>query len=493
MTKRVRVDLARCRLGDLAGSNGLLFEYLRDLSIQRDPGAPIEITEDQRRYMESRNDVTKLREAYEKAKESGERAQIRKRKAALDLYRRQVEDLLIHDGRTKYFAEADRLRKLGLSTTHLRQPRPAGPREHSVLDMKSVRCRTEEPKTESRADEFSLGAMDWLPHYIAREKGKVIPSPVGSIECDLKLDNSQKSTCFLCPKDLCSRSALTKHYKAVHVPGAFNEPFNCPECRELGLGDVKILGASDWETHTAEVHGKAHSPKLTENLTTDPTTGTCFVCDGQLPTGAPRHYNTRSEVFTSGKLFRCPECSLGLGETSEYYSGDDMLVHLARVHSLPAIVRCVLCNHFSTQRGLATHARGRFKAGSSPATCPCCVVASGEHGALFHTFESWHVHAATSGHHHGLPNVPAPKVVGIKRKRGYAAGYPSPVLSPGGIDECCGKGDTLEANNDVLAMLPSPPASDVEEPDMPFKRARLCSPTGAAQEATTPVIDTLPN
>ena len=131
MTKRVRVDLAHRRFGDLAGSNGLLFEYLRDLSIQRDPGAPIDTTEDQRQYMESRNDTTELRDALAKVKESNDKAQIRKTKAALDLHRRQVEELLIQDGRIKYFAEADRLRKRGLTTTHLRQPRPAGPREHS--------------------------------------------------------------------------------------------------------------------------------------------------------------------------------------------------------------------------------------------------------------------------------------------------------------------------------------------------------------------------
>lgn len=186
MTKRVRVDLARCRLGDLAGSNGLLFEFFRDLSIQRDPDAPIDITEDQRQYMESRNDTTELREALEKAKRSNDKTQIRKKKAALVLHRRQVEELLVHNSNIKYFAEADRLRKLGLPTTHLRQPRPAGPREHSLLDMKLVvQLWTEQAKTWDRAEELSLEAMDWLAHYMAREKGKVIPSPVGSIECHL--------------------------------------------------------------------------------------------------------------------------------------------------------------------------------------------------------------------------------------------------------------------------------------------------------------------
>ncbi|KAH8696865.1 hypothetical protein GQ44DRAFT_123237 [Phaeosphaeriaceae sp. PMI808] len=169
---------------------------------------------------------------------------------------------------------------------------------------------------------------------VAREKGKAIPSSIGPLECDFKLDNSQRSTCFLCLKDLCSRSALTKHHKAVQVPG------------------------------------------------------TCFICEGQLPPGALRHCNTHSEVFTAGRLFQCPECLLALGEKSEYLSGDDMLVHLATVHSLPAIVRCVLCNHFSTKRGLSIHTRGHFNAESSLVTCPCCIIASRKEGTLFATFES---------------------------------------------------------------------------------------------------------
>ena len=92
----------------------------------------------------------------------------------------QVEERLIDDNRTAYFAKADRLRKLGLPTTDPRQPRPTGPREHSALDMKSgVRLWTEEAKTEVWADELSLGAMHWLFHYMAREKRKVIQPPRG--------------------------------------------------------------------------------------------------------------------------------------------------------------------------------------------------------------------------------------------------------------------------------------------------------------------------
>lgn len=95
MTKRVRVDLVRCRFGDLAGSNGLLFEHLCDLSIQQDFGAPIDSTKEQKQYIKGRDDIIKLREALAEAMAFGDGASIRKKKAALEFHRYQVEELLI--------------------------------------------------------------------------------------------------------------------------------------------------------------------------------------------------------------------------------------------------------------------------------------------------------------------------------------------------------------------------------------------------------------
>lgn len=41
MSKQVREDIARCRFGAFAGTNDLLFDLLWDLTMQNDPGAPI--------------------------------------------------------------------------------------------------------------------------------------------------------------------------------------------------------------------------------------------------------------------------------------------------------------------------------------------------------------------------------------------------------------------------------------------------------------------
>ncbi|KAI0399579.1 hypothetical protein F4802DRAFT_602834 [Xylaria palmicola] len=95
MTKRVRVNLAYCRLKDLAGSSELLFEIVRDVSLQTDPGAPIDLNEDQLRYTESRNDTTKLTAKHTAAKESGDAKKLKQTRAALELHKRQVGALLI--------------------------------------------------------------------------------------------------------------------------------------------------------------------------------------------------------------------------------------------------------------------------------------------------------------------------------------------------------------------------------------------------------------
>ena len=49
MTERVREDLARCRFKGFAGKNDPLYDILRDLSVQNDPGAPIDPTPEQKR------------------------------------------------------------------------------------------------------------------------------------------------------------------------------------------------------------------------------------------------------------------------------------------------------------------------------------------------------------------------------------------------------------------------------------------------------------
>lgn len=61
---------------------------MRDLTMQNDPGAPIEATASQKSSIEGRRDIIEGREAYRLAKLSGDRAEITKANGALDQRRR---------------------------------------------------------------------------------------------------------------------------------------------------------------------------------------------------------------------------------------------------------------------------------------------------------------------------------------------------------------------------------------------------------------------
>ncbi|KAK0610404.1 hypothetical protein B0T17DRAFT_658205 [Bombardia bombarda] len=137
-TERIRDNLASGRFGYFAGvSNDRVFKVMRDLSKQADPDAPIEATPEEKRSIEGRRDITKRMKDLELAKATGDKKSISKAKAALDQRRRSLYVLLVADARAKYFAEANRLRTNGLTTTHLRkrtQPTRRR-REHSLLDI----------------------------------------------------------------------------------------------------------------------------------------------------------------------------------------------------------------------------------------------------------------------------------------------------------------------------------------------------------------------
>lgn len=81
--ERVREDLTRKRFGACAGgtANEPLFKVLRDLSMQNDPGAPIEATPEQEGSIESRRDITARKAALEQAKFGRQKDEINRKPA----------------------------------------------------------------------------------------------------------------------------------------------------------------------------------------------------------------------------------------------------------------------------------------------------------------------------------------------------------------------------------------------------------------------------
>lgn len=165
---------------ELAKRNRLV-NVLRDLSMQNDPGAPIDATPEQKSSIENRWEITEHKTALEKAKYSTLRETISRAEAALDQLRRSLYELLVKDAREKYFTEADRLRAEGKSTSHLRSSLSPKRGEHTLLDVGGLmRLLTGQPGFGNRkigSEKFPLDdhdenrpqmAMEWLVHYAAK-------------------------------------------------------------------------------------------------------------------------------------------------------------------------------------------------------------------------------------------------------------------------------------------------------------------------------------
>ncbi|KAF2254145.1 hypothetical protein BU26DRAFT_134336 [Trematosphaeria pertusa] len=319
-TKHVREDLAHHRFGAAAGgqANGPFFTAMRDLSKQSDPGAPIEASAEQKRSIESRRDITRMREELEAAQKARpyNKAAVAKAKATLDQRRRTLYDLLLQNARAKYFAEANALRSAGKSTEELREKSRPAKRDcdHAMVDVGCLvelwtgergfgnrnRKSAEELVFDVRAEGRSEKAMTWLVSYVRKawdslRPSHIVPMPEQAATTDAALPKTRKAKktkgtnaqqeedgdkaektsrerarkwrCLLCKvtpyKD---RSSLTRHTKEKHIAGGdFSKSFSCPQCVRDGQAHPAVIsGAVDWSEHTKRMHHKFCSPCITE-------------------------------------------------------------------------------------------------------------------------------------------------------------------------------------------------------------------------------------
>ena len=450
MSEHVREDLIKCRFGAFAGTNDPLFDLLWDISMQNDPGAPIDPTPQQKLDLESRRDVTELKGRLEALQKSGPKTDISRVKALLENLRQRLYTLVVADSRERYFTEAAKLRSRGLSTIHLRSSEPPPYSDHTTLNIKGLvelfvgHTISDDGKPsqefifDSHAEERSEKAMAWLLSYMA--KAWTLLAATGSLVCsgDQELleqkSTDQKSpgkpTCFVCKADFDRRRNLTRHVKAQHLQ-ILSTPFQCPECARLGLPPYTSSSPQDWSSHTEKVHGKRHAPYLTNDLSSDCIASQdyavphdCFVCTDSVPAsraGAITHYSRHTAVLSSKKLFMCLECVSSEVEGAKLasYSGIEMLYHLGENHSHPDIGCCPLCAWYGSVRGLRTHVRGHFK--KDPVPCQMCDT---KDASKFDSYDSWYSHRELAHGRDVLSGLKAPKrtevqqtTAGAKRKR----------------------------------------------------------------------------
>ena len=123
-TQEVRANLAEVAFGSLAGQNNGLLISIRSLSIQSDPGAPIEPSQDDLSSFERRSDVKDARRRLKRARRARDRKRINKYDNKLRHLNRKLRKLAVLERREEYFKRVDDLRSRGLPTT-VNDPRDA--------------------------------------------------------------------------------------------------------------------------------------------------------------------------------------------------------------------------------------------------------------------------------------------------------------------------------------------------------------------------------
>jgi hypothetical protein len=148
---------------------------------------------------------------------------------------------------------------------------------------------------------------------VKKEEDKVDEGD-GKVSASSTAKKQNRPQCFFCRSFHCHRQALTKHYRAIHIPnGTFVEPFQCPECLRQGIQDPWISASpSAWSNHVETFHGKINAPNLpTYQYSVELQESRCLICNkwfsGQ---GLTRHVNFthvgKENMFQ--QPFPCPEC-----------------------------------------------------------------------------------------------------------------------------------------------------------------------------------------
>jgi hypothetical protein len=110
---RTRAQLMQLAFGAEAGNHNRLFSRLNDISLTRDPGAPVEIAEAQKREFEKRNDTCGLRCDIEAEVDKKSKSRLRNQ---LTNHLKILNQLQLRSNRFKYFQQVDLLRARGGDT-----------------------------------------------------------------------------------------------------------------------------------------------------------------------------------------------------------------------------------------------------------------------------------------------------------------------------------------------------------------------------------------
>lgn len=196
--KRVREDLASLAFGAKAGRNDELFGALRNMSLTRDAGAPIEVSVEDHQKLEERNDMKRLRAAVDIAYQRGDSEEERQNKKAIESLTTSLSRSQLLEKRTEYFKRVDRLGAQGRPTMASAGENGLGKAlmrkqgRDGATDIARFLQTCNEDIDNSSVDQRSKPCMELLVEYLANRPTPKTPPPESGIP-KAQLGGRQKS------------------------------------------------------------------------------------------------------------------------------------------------------------------------------------------------------------------------------------------------------------------------------------------------------------
>lgn len=163
------------------------------------------------------------------------------------------------------------------------------------------------------------------------------------------IDPKRPHRCLFGCDSFSKRGNLTKHNTTCHFNrGDFDQPFSCPECRQLRLREHVINRPMQWSNHIKTCHGREHAPNLPRGLYSRPSAswiknmpchqvslgqeGYYLVCGDRFKNAGAFATHFRIQHVEKQKFFEspfdCPECVRQQTDPSRFDNAIDWQAHL---------------------------------------------------------------------------------------------------------------------------------------------------------------------
>ncbi|KAI0399797.1 hypothetical protein F4802DRAFT_587765 [Xylaria palmicola] len=362
---RVSHNLVEIAFGDrAAGDNAALFQSLRDSLLQRDPNAPIYITEQDVLAFEQRQDMSDLRNAYRNTVEqtSSCSPQAKRIAAKIAWVKGALTQGRLLQLRKAYFEETDKLRAMGEARprasdhglSHRKSFDPQGAAAAESIG-KFIQLNSVEDTAPSLETLYArllrrcpTDVLAPLEKYLAEPQKDKVPLPGNRL-----IDPERRYVCLFGCESYVRRASLTKHNTHHHFDkGDFDRPFPCPECRRLGHETHVIDGPVQWCNHAETYHGREYTPNLPANLNSRPGAswaknmpcpqpsagpkGQCLICNDVFKNAGAFSTHFKIQHIEKQKLFEspfdCPVCVRQKTNAPRLDGPTDWLAHVESAH-----------------------------------------------------------------------------------------------------------------------------------------------------------------